>query len=134
MIRISLAREARDDIGAESEDGEPRGEPLDARAVGVGRVPVAPHALEEAVRARLQRRVQVRREVLRRLDQKSRDAIVDLGGLDGREAEAGLGDGLDERVQELAQGRLTPGASPGSTHTRNAWGGINPGLAPALRE
>src|SRR5207245_7317089 len=53
---------------------------------------------------------------------------------DGREAEADLGDGLDERLQELGQGRLTPGASPGITHTRSASVGINPGLAPGVSE
>ncbi len=104
VVLIRLIRKSRDDVGAQAEDGQPLREPLDPRAVGLGSVPVASHALQDAVRARLQRRVQVRRDVTRRLDQEVGEGVVDFRGLDGGESEPCLRNRCDKALQEAAQG------------------------------
>ena len=103
VIRGSLSREAGDDVGAETEHGEPRGQPLEPRAVRPGRVPVSSHALEHAIGSRLQRGVDMRGQVPRRFDQQPRHLVVDLRRFDGREPEPHGGDGGDERVEQLPQ-------------------------------
>jgi len=76
------------------------------------------HSLENPIRAGLERRVEMGREVRGSFDQQARDRVVDLGGFDGREAEANLGDSGNEGFEKLAQGRPTPGPCPGAIGTR----------------
>src|SRR5207302_466140 len=89
-------------------------------------VPVAAHPFEDAIRPGLQRRVEMGCEVRGGFDQQTRDRVVDFGGLDRRQTEADLGDGGDQGCEEVPEGRLTPGASPGITHTRCARVRLNP--------
>src|SRR5439155_183046 len=69
----------------------------------VGRIPVATHALEDAVRPRLQGRMEMRGEALRCFDEEARDRVVDLRGLYRGKPEADGGDGPDEGFDELTQ-------------------------------
>ena len=62
--------------------------------------------------------MQMRGEIARCLDEQVSESVVDLGGFDGRETEANLGNSIDERLKQPAQGVLTPGASPGKTKSR----------------
>ncbi len=103
VIRLGFAGEAGNHIGAEAEDGQARGQPCEPRAVRLGGVPMPAHALQYPVRARLQRRVQMRREVTWRFDQQARDRVVDFGRLDGGETKAHVGDSGDQCFEQLAQ-------------------------------
>src|SRR5207244_6329894 len=82
-------------------------------------------------RPRLQRRVQVRREAARRLDEEPRDRVVHLGGLYRGEAEADLGDGGDEGLEKVAEARLTPGRRPG-VHINQPVPLLTPGHRPGV--
>src|SRR5258705_3878791 len=52
-------------------------------------------------------------DVTRRLDKEAGERVVDFRGLDGGEAKSHSRHGLDEALEECAQGRLTPGRRPG---------------------
>ena len=119
VIVVGLAREAGDDVRPESEHRQPGGEPLQAGSVRLGRVPVAAHALEHAVGSRLQRGMQMGREMPGGLDQEPGNRVIDLGGFDRGEPEADGGDGGDQRLEQVSQGRPTPGPCPGVIGTRN---------------
>src|SRR2546428_6881809 len=84
-------------------DGQPPREPLDPRPVGLGRVPVPAHTLQDAVGTRLQRRVQMRRQVARRFDEEPGERVVDLGSFHAAKPEADIGDGSYERFEELPE-------------------------------
>src|SRR5262247_1505338 len=103
MIIISLAWKSGDHVGAETEHGQPVREPFDARAIRFGRVPVPAHPLENPIRARLQRRMQMRGEVPRTFDQEMRERVVDFGCLDARETETHCWDGGNERLEQPAE-------------------------------
>src|SRR2546422_9704947 len=99
MIGVRLTWKAGDHVRAQTKDGQPLREPLDPRPVGLGRVPVPAHALQHTVGTRLQRRVQMRRQIARRFDEEPGERVVDLRGFDAAEAEADSGDGGYERFR-----------------------------------
>jgi len=103
VIGVGFARESGDDIRAEAKDREPLGEPFDPGAIGFRRVPMPAHALEDAVRARLKRRVQMRGEMTRRFDEEPGERVVDFGGFDGPKAKSHRGDGFDQSLDEIAK-------------------------------
>ncbi len=103
MIGVGFARESGDDIRAETKYREPLGEPFDPGAIGFRRVPMPAHALEDAVRARLERRVQMRGEMTRRFDEEPGERVVDFGGFDAAKPESDVRDGLDEGLEKHAQ-------------------------------
>src|SRR6059036_2289691 len=76
----------------------------------------------------------MRREVLRRFDQQPGDPIVHLGGLYRGKPEPDLEDGGYEGFEEVAESRLTPGASPGKPETEGFRLLVDPGLAPGVSQ
>src|SRR5204862_2574878 len=112
VIGLGLPRKPRDHVRAKSEHRQPLGEPIEPGAVRLGRIPVATHALEDAVRPRLQGRMEMRGEALRCFDEEGRDRVVDLCGLYRGKPEADGGDGPDEGFDELTQWGRGPVPGP----------------------
>ena len=57
VVLIRFSGKSGDHIGSQTKDRQPFRQPLDARPIRLRRIPVPPHALEDAVGARLQWRV-----------------------------------------------------------------------------
>ena len=98
-VGVRLAREARNDVGAEPEPRDPRERALDGPTVLRGGVAAA-HRAQDAVGAALQRVVQHRAEPRLRLAHQRDDLLLGRARLDGTHPdprEAGeRGDGADE--------------------------------------
>jgi hypothetical protein len=87
MLRVGLPGESGDHVGTQSEGAMHTNHAFDGLPVVVGRIPVPPHAAQDAVGSGLQRRVEVRRKA-RGVGEQRLEARVHLGRLNGRQAEA----------------------------------------------
>ena len=105
MICLRLAGKAGDEIGAKPKDRKRRRQRGDRRRVTVRRIPVPSHAAQEAITPRLQRRVQVRRELRRRLKELAQ-STVDFCCLNGRQPKANLWYLAQEPLDQRTQRRL----------------------------
>src|SRR5438067_729238 len=101
VVRLRLSGKSDDDVGAETEDRALDDESLDDTRVTIGGVPVASHALENGVRAGLERRVQMRRYTSRLLDEQRKQSLIDLRRLERREPEANTWNVAHEALDQL---------------------------------
>jgi hypothetical protein len=102
-IRLALAGKADDEIAREQQVGAGRAQAFDQRKVLIGRV-FAVHRLEDAVRARLHRQVQIGHQ-LRLLAMRGDQVVGHVVGVRGRVADAG--EPVDARQFAGSAGRAT---------------------------
>ena len=95
-VVVAFPWEPHDDVGAESEDREPRRESLDRAAVRLRCVPVTSHAAQQPIRSRLQWRMEMRSDAQRVGRQQLEQLVVHLGRLERRQTKANARHAPDE--------------------------------------
>jgi hypothetical protein len=105
VVVIRLAREARDDVGAQAERSETRGDLEHPAPIPLARVP-APHPAQHRVAPALHRHVQVRSEQAVRPGEQIHQRVVDLRRLDRAQPEPDPGGRLQQAGREAGERRL----------------------------